>query len=132
MKSVVSLLALIAVIVGCNKATNELPIVAITQIVSHASLDKVRQGIVDEMEKSGFVDNKTVTILFQNPQGNMATSGQIARQFVQRSPKVLVGISTPSAQSLLSASSKTLLPVVFATVTDPIGAQLVQNLAHPG
>lgn len=105
--------------------------IAITQIVAHSSLDKVRQGIIDELAASGYQDGKTAKIIFQNAQGNMAIAAQIAQSFVANSPDVMVAIATPSAQSLVNAAHKTTIPVVFATITDPIKAKLVTNLQHP-
>ena len=55
---------------------------------------------------------------------------QIARQFVGQGPDVIVPISTPSAQAVVSAARE--IPVVFTAVTDPLGAQLVRDLEKPG
>ncbi|TOM88610.1 ABC transporter substrate-binding protein, partial [Vibrio parahaemolyticus] len=43
---------------------------------------------------------------------------------------VLVGIATPSAQALVSATRT--IPVVFTAVTDPVGAKLVKSMKQPG
>ena len=43
---------------------------------------------------------------------------------------VVVGIATPAAQGLASATKD--LPVIMAAITDPVGANLVQNLEKPG
>jgi putative ABC transport system substrate-binding protein len=55
---------------------------------------------------------------------------QIARQYVGERPDVLVGIATPTAQALVSATRD--IPVVFTAVTDPVGAKLVKKLEQPG
>ena len=44
---------------------------------------------------------------------------------------MIVPISTPSAQAVVSAAGGT-IPVVFTAVTDPEGAQLVDNAKSPG
>ena len=106
--------------------------IAITQIVGHASLDKVRQGIIDELNKNGYQNNKTARIVFENAQGNVVVATQIAQQFVALHPDVIVAIATPSAQAVTHAAKKTNIPIVFATITDPIQAKLVTNLKHPG
>ena len=41
---------------------------------------------------------------------------------------VVVGIATPAAQGLASATKD--LPVIMAAITDPVGANLVQNLEN--
>jgi putative ABC transport system substrate-binding protein len=43
---------------------------------------------------------------------------------------VIVPIATPSAQAVVAATQD--IPVVFTAVTDPLGAQLIKNLEHPG
>jgi len=67
---------------------------------------------------------------YQSAQGNPGTAVQIARQFVGQSPDVIVPISTPSAQAVVSAARD--IPVVFTAVTDPLGAQLVRDMEKPG
>ncbi|MEF1216043.1 ABC transporter substrate binding protein, partial [Vibrio alginolyticus] len=59
-----------------------------------------------------------------------AIAVQIARQYVGENPDVLVGIATPSAQALVSATRS--IPVVFTAVTDPVGAKLVKSMEQPG
>lgn len=108
--------------------TPKLPLVVITQIVEHDALTKEREGVVEALKDAGFENGKTVTILYENAQGNIATASQIAAGFASRQPTVAVGISTPSAQSLIQPMTKQGVPVVFAAVTDPIEARLVSSL----
>jgi putative tryptophan/tyrosine transport system substrate-binding protein len=49
---------------------------------------------------------------------------------VELQPDVLVGHSTPSAKGLLKQTRT--IPMVFLTVTDPMGQGLVSSLSHPG
>jgi putative tryptophan/tyrosine transport system substrate-binding protein len=53
-----------------------------------------------------------------------------AKELVDLRPDVIFGQSTP-AISVLARETKT-IPIVFAGVTDPIGAGFVANLANPG
>lgn len=106
--------------------------IAILQIVEHASLDKVHQGIIDELAANGYRDGKTAKIFFKNAQGNIVVATQIAHQFVIDQPDVIVAIATPSAQAAVNAARKTKIPIVFASVSDPIQAKLVHQLKHPG
>lgn len=105
--------------------------VCITQIVAHEALDKVRQGTLDSLAQAGYQAPNT-RILFENAQGNMTLAAQIAHHFVAQKPDVIIAIATPSAQAAVSAARHTTIPVVFATITDPLQAKLVSNLAHPG
>jgi len=104
--------------------------VAITQIVEHPALDAVRKGVKDVLAEAGYVEGKSLKWSYESAQGNTATAAQIAKKFVGDAPDVIVAIATPSAQTVV-ASTKT-IPVVFSAITDPIGAKLVSNMAHPG
>jgi putative ABC transport system substrate-binding protein len=108
--------------------SSQLPLVVITQIVDHDALTKEREGIIKALNDSGFEDGKTMRILYQNAQGNIATASQIADGFVSQKPAVAIGISTPSAQSLIRPMAKHNVPVVFTAVTDPLEARLVSSL----
>lgn len=121
---------------GCSdnkpQSTNSsVPLIAITQIVSHPSLDKVRDGMIAELKKEGFADGSTAKILFENAQGSPVIAAQIANQFVAQNPAVIVAIATPSAQAVSNASKNTTIPLVFADISDPVQAKLVSDLKHP-
>ncbi|MEI2711458.1 MAG: ABC transporter substrate-binding protein [Chitinophagaceae bacterium] len=99
-----------------------LPVVAITQIAPHPSLDEIRRGIMDVLKEAGIMDDK---ILFQNAQGNTATALQIAQKFISMRPKVIVPITTPSAQAAYKLSKEAGIPVIFSAVSDPYAAKLM-------
>ncbi|WP_085784238.1 ABC transporter substrate-binding protein [Candidatus Nucleicultrix amoebiphila] len=107
-------------------------IVAITQIVSHPAADKTRFGVIDALKKAGYEEGKNLKILYENPEGNMATAVQIAQKFVGLKPDVIVPITTPSAQTIVSAARGSIIPVVFASITDPVFAKIVPSLKKPG
>jgi putative ABC transport system substrate-binding protein len=99
--------------------------VAITAIVEHPALDAVRQGVIEELNNEGFKEGQNLKINFQSAQGNTATAGQIAKQFVAEKPDAIVAIATPSAQSMVAATTS--IPVIFSAVTDPVAAKLVKS-----
>ena len=134
-----------AILTGCNQSAQDtstvdsaaegdtavaMQTVAITAIVEHPALDDVRKGIIEELTEQGFVEGKNLTVNFQSAQGNTATAGQIAKQFVADESDVIVAIGTPSAQSVAAATSS--IPLVFSAVTDPIEAKLVAKLDGSG
>jgi putative tryptophan/tyrosine transport system substrate-binding protein len=104
--------------------------VAITAIVEHPALDAARKGVLDALTAAGYKEGENLKFVFQSAQGNPATAAQIARKFAGDAPNVIVPISTPSAQAVVSATHD--IPVVFTAVTDPVGAQLVKSLDKPG
>lgn len=100
--------------------------VSFNQIVEHPALDALRQGVKDELKAAGF----EVSYHDHIAQGNIATANLIARQILGENPDVVVGIATPTAQACAQAIRT--IPIIFAAVTDPVGAGLVKSLEQPG
>ncbi|AEE15806.1 ABC transporter substrate-binding protein [Treponema brennaborense] len=98
--------------------------IGIAKIVQHVALDQVEQGIIDAVNDAGF----SVTYDLQNANGDVNTAAQIAAKFKAEKVDVAVGIATPVAVALATAIKDR--PVVFGTITDPVGAGLVSTLAH--
>lgn len=111
-------------------ASTDTKTVAITAIVEHPALDDVRKGVIEQLANDGFKEGQNLKITFQSAQGNTATAGQIAKQFVADNPDVIVAIATPSAQSVVAATKT--IPVVFSAVTDPVEAKLVPSWEASG
>lgn len=104
--------------------------VAVTAIVEHPALDAARDGVKDALAAAGYKEGENLKFVYQSAQGNPATAAQIARQFAGDAPDVIVPISTPSAQAVVSSTRD--IPVVFTAVSDPLGAQLVKDMEKPG
>ncbi len=104
--------------------------VATTAIVEHPALDATRDGVRDELAAVGYEVGKNLTFTYESAQGNPGTAAQIARKLVGDNPSVIVPISTPSAQAVVAATKD--IPVVFAAITDPLGAKLVRSMDKPG
>jgi len=109
---------------------DEAPFVAVTQIVEHPALDAVRDGVKDSLADAGYAEGEGLRWEWQSAQGNPATAAQIASKYAGAQPDVIVAIATPTAQAAVAASDTT--PVIFSAVTDPIGADLIQNAEKPG
>jgi putative ABC transport system substrate-binding protein len=108
----------------------EMKSVAVTAIVEHPALDATRDGIKEGLKEAGFVAGQNLKWQYQSAQGNPGTAAQIARKFIGDNPDVIVGIATPSAQALVAATRT--VPIVFSTVTDPVGAQLIKSWGPSG
>jgi putative ABC transport system substrate-binding protein len=124
MKKIFLILAVLsmAVLAGCGKKGEEKVInIGITQIVEHPSLDEIRRGIIETLDKNGYVDGKNIKINFQNAQGEMSNAQLIAKEF-NDNEDIVVAITTPSAQAALNAIKEK--PIFFSAVTDPIAAGL--------
>lgn len=98
--------------------------VGIAKIVQHQALDDVERGIMDVVRESGLA----VEFDLQNANGDVNAAAQIAAQYRVKAVDVAVAIATPMAVSFAATLKTT--PVVFATVTDPVSAGLVDTLEH--
>ncbi len=127
---VVLALAACAVVFGtasCSKKTNasdKKVKIGIAKIVQHVALDSVEQGIIDYLKENGIDADYDL----QNANGDVNTAAQIAMKYRDDKVDVAVGIATPVALALANTIKDT--PVVFGTVTDPLGAGLVTTLEH--
>lgn len=104
--------------------------VMISTIVEVPQLVETREGVLKGLAESGFEDGRNIKIDYQTANGNASTQQQIAKKFVGDGADLIVAITTPTAQAMASVTSS--VPIVFATVTDPIKAKLISQLKAPG
>lgn len=108
-------------------------LIAVAQVIEHPALDKTFQGFVDGMNRGGYVDGLNCKIVRESAQGNPALALQIAQKFVGQNAKLIVGLGTSTAQAAAKATEKSPeIPVIFSSVTDPLGAKLVGATQKPG
>ena len=108
---------------GAEKKTYH---IGVTQIVEHPSLDAAFKGFKQALKDKEL----SVSYDVQIAQGDMNNNQTIANNFVSDGVDLIFANSTPSAQAALNATKD--IPIVFTSVTDPIGAQLVQSMEKPG
>ena len=103
--------------------------VGVLQYVSHPSLDLIYKGIQEGLAQEGYKD-KNIKIDFMNAEGDQSKVATMSKQLVANGNDVLIGIATPAAQGLASATKDK--SIVMGAVTDPVGANLVKDLKKPG
>lgn len=138
MKKVTAILLVLAMVMmmlsGCGsknaESGDEMFKVGIIQLMEHPSLDTIRESIIEGLEDEGYVEGENLKIEYQNGQNDMSTMKNIAQTFVGDECDVIVAIATPAAQAALSETTE--IPIVFAAITDPVGAGLADSLDSPG
>lgn len=100
----------------------------IIQIVDHPSLDKARNGFLDEMKKLGWEENKNLEVIYENAQGDQANLKTIANKLA-KDCDIILAIATPSAQAMASTTKD--IPIIITAVTDPVGSGLAKSLEKP-
>lgn len=103
------------------------PLIGITQIVRHPALDATVAGIQDTLLAAGY---EAKDLLMSDAGGNPSLAAQIAKQYSGRSLEAVIAVGTTSAMAFLPYTNQK-TPIFFASVTDPLGAKLVDSLTLP-
>lgn len=104
--------------------------VAIANMVEIPQLLEVRDGLLEGLKAAGYRDGANLKVAYQSAQGNPTTAMQVVRKFIGERPDVLVTLTTPVTQAAVTAGRG--VPIVFAVVTDPVGAKVVTRMQQPG
>lgn len=108
-----------------RKSEPDTKVVAIATLMSHPALDAVQENLKKELEKQGLIEGKNIRYVIRNANGQVQLAANIATELASQDPDVIVAITTPMAQAVAKTAR---CPVVFAAVTDPVGAGLVRSL----
>jgi ABC-type uncharacterized transport system substrate-binding protein len=86
-------------------------------------------AFVDRLAALGWIDGRTVNLVFRWAQGRPELHSQYATEFARLNVDVIVtsGAAVPALQQASSS-----IPIVFAVANDPVGAGMVKSLARPG
>ena len=105
--------------------------IGIEQFAEHGSLDNCREGFLEGLKEEGIEEGKNLTVEYKNAAADMGTCGQISDGFAADKVDLMVGIATPSAQSLYNAAMDAGIPVIYTAVTDPLAAELADDEGNP-
>ena len=78
----------------------------------------------------GWADGRNLRIDYRWTGGDVDRAAAFAKELVELSPDIIVGYATPSVVALRQETTS--IPIVFLSVTDPVGQGIVASLAHPG
>ena len=137
MKKLISLI-LIAVfaalaLVSCTPAKTEGTYkVGICNFVDDASLNQIIANIKAQFAEIEKEKNVKITVIEQNCNTDANVLNQIITDFEAQHVDLMIGVATPVAIAMQTATEESKTPVVFAAVSDPLAAQLVASLEKPG
>ena len=106
--------------------------IGICNFVDDASLNQIVDNIRASLNDYSEANNVSFEILYDNCQADANVMNQIIANFQSQNVDLMVGIATPVAMGMQAATEDTKTPVVFAAVSDPVGAGLVESLEIPG
>ena len=78
----------------------------------------------------GYIDQKTINIDYLTADGHGERFPALAAECLRLHADIIVVSTTPAAQAAKKATST--IPIVLASLGDPVGTGLVDSLAHPG
>jgi len=104
--------------------------IGVTKIVSHAALDADEKGFEAALASAGFKEGANVRYDRQNAQGDTAKAAAIAGKFEKDAVDLVHSIATPTSQAVVKAITR--IPVVFSSISDPVGAGVVPKDSAPG
>lgn len=90
----------------------------------------IRQAFVDGLRELGYVDGRNIALDFRYGGQNAARLDGQAQDLVRSNVDVIVVGSTPAFLAARKATPK--IPIVFATIGDPVGFGVVDSLSRPG
>ena len=108
--------------------------VGIVNYVDDASLNQIVDNIEKELDAKGAELGVTFDYApyYSNAQADSAVLNQIGADLIADGVDIIVAVATPVAMVMQSYTEDNQIPVVFAAVTDPVGAGLVASLDAPG
>jgi len=115
-------------------AADEGPVytVGICNYVDDASLNQIVEnieaGLADYAEENGV----TFQVDVQNCNADASVLEQIIQNFIADEVDLMVGVATPVAMAMQAATEDNAVPVVFAAVSDPLSAGIVESMEEPG
>jgi len=107
-----------------------IPRIGVTQTVSFPDFDADAKGFEKALTEAGFKEGIHVIYDRQNAQGDPGNAQAIAQKFQSTKVDLIHSIATPSSQAVVKLIKN--IPIVFSSVTDPVGAELIPKTSPPG
>ena len=83
-----------------------------------------------ELTKLGWIEGKNITLEYRFAEGKNERLAGLAADLVRLKVDLIVVAGTPPTSAAKSAT--TTIPIVMATVADPVASGLIASLARPG
>jgi len=116
-----------------NRSTTKgkIPEVAVFKLSSRPLLDNTERGMIDGLNKNGFIDGKNIEITRYCAENDLPTANTIAQTILNGKYSMVLTISTPILQVMANANEDGNLIQVFGAVTDPFASGVGLSHEHP-
>jgi ABC-type uncharacterized transport system substrate-binding protein len=91
---------------------------------------KSYERLFDGLRELGFIEGQNIIVERRFAEGRAERFQEFAREMVQLKADVIIVVTTPAALAVMN-ETKT-IPIVHPAAIDPLGAGLIDSLAHPG
>ncbi|MCI8375198.1 MAG: ABC transporter [Lachnospiraceae bacterium] len=99
--------------------------IAIVKQMDHASLDEIANAVAAELDAIAADKGITISYEIYSGQGDQSTLKQIGDQVVGDKVDAIIPIATLAAQVMATCAEDSKTPVIFAAISDPAEAGLV-------
>ena len=82
------------------------------------------------LHKLGYIEGQNIVIESRYSEGKFERLPDLAAELIRLKVDVIIAASTPGVLAAKNATST--IPIIFVSVADPIGSNLVKSLARPG
>jgi putative tryptophan/tyrosine transport system substrate-binding protein len=89
-----------------------------------------QQAFGERLRELGWTDGARATVDYRWAAGDRERFKAYASELVALKPDVILAHTTPAVAALRQETTS--IPIVFVSVTDPVGQGLITNLARPG
>ena len=106
--------------------------IGICNYVDDASLNQIVASITARLDELDNGRDFRFDVRVDNCNADTTVLNQIIANFLADNVDLMVAVATPVASVMKGATEENGVPVIFAAVSDPVGAGLVDSLEHPG
>ncbi|MBP1529775.1 MAG: ABC transporter substrate-binding protein, partial [Erysipelotrichaceae bacterium] len=144
MKKILTAIITLSVLIflaACSNNSNETPApsqetqsytIGICNYVDDASLNQIVENINERLSELTANEEVKLEVLYDNANADANVLRQIISNFLSKNVDLMVGIATPVAIDMQMMTEDNQAPVIFAAVSDPLSAGLVDSLETPG
>src|SRR5215204_6377744 len=113
-----------------QQPADKLPLIAVLIAGSEAAYRRDLESFRGGMRQLGYSDGENIRYEYRFADGDLERLPGLAADLVRRNPNVIV--SSPLAAHLAAKQATSTIPIVMASVADPVAFGLAQSLSHPG
>ena len=109
---------------------NKIPRIGLLSNLSASNTTAWEQAFRQGLSERGWIEGKNISIEYRYSRGRNERLRALAAELVHLKVDVIVTSISPETEAAKNATKE--IPIVMASVGDPVGSGFVVSLAHPG